>query len=150
MAEEIGVEGRGATYDSLGALRDVLQNHLLQMAALVAMEPAVDASADAFRDKKADVFRAMPAADPARCVRGQYDGYRGIPGVAPDSTTETFVAVRFDIENWRRAGGAVFLRAGQALAGRGTPVRGLFPGSARRAIVRGCRMTCAGSRTERM
>src|SRR5260221_3207578 len=109
MAEEIGVEGRGATYDSLGALRDVVQNHLLQMTALVAMEPAVDASADAFRDKKADVFRSMPAADPARCVRGQYDGYRGIPGVAPDSTTETFVAVRFDIENLRLGGGAFFV-----------------------------------------
>jgi glucose-6-phosphate 1-dehydrogenase len=71
MAEEIGVERRGATYDAIGALRDVVQNHLLQITALVAMEPAVDASADAFRDKKADVFCAMPDADPARCVRGQ-------------------------------------------------------------------------------
>ena len=135
MAEEIGIEGRGGTYDSLGALRDVVQNHLLQMTALVAMEPAVDASADAFRDKKADVFRAMPAADPARCVRGQYDGYRGIPGVAPDSTTETFVAVRFDIENWRWAGVPFFIRTGKALACRATEVRVFFRRPPRLAFV---------------
>jgi glucose-6-phosphate 1-dehydrogenase len=135
MAEEIAIEGRGATYDSLGALRDVVQNHLLQMTALVAMEPAVDASADAFRDKKADVFRSMPAADPARCVRGQYDGYRGIPGVAPDSTTETFVAVRFDIENWRWAGVPFFIRTGKALACRATEVRVFFRRPPRLAFV---------------
>src|SRR5258707_4817552 len=99
MAEEIGIEGRGTTYDSLGALRDVVQNHLLQMTALVAMEPPVGASADEFRDKKADAFRAMPDSDPARCVRGQYAGDRGGPAIAPDSTTETFVAVRFDLDD---------------------------------------------------
>jgi len=126
MAEEIGVEGRGATYDSVGALRDVVQNHLLQITSLVAMEPAVDATADALRDKKADVFCSMPDADPARCVRGQYDGYRGIPGVAPDSTTETYVAVRLAIENWRWAGVPFFIRTGKALACRATEVRVFF------------------------
>lgn len=135
MAEELGVEGRGATYDSAGALRDVVQNHLLQMAALVAMEPAVGASADCFRDKKIEVFCAMPDADPARCVRGQYDGYRGIPGVAPDSTTETFVAARFDIENWRWAGVPFFIRAGKALACRATEVRVVFRRPPRLAFV---------------
>jgi glucose-6-phosphate 1-dehydrogenase len=135
MAEEVGVEGRGATYDSVGALRDVVQNHLLQMTALVAMEPAVGASADCFRDKKVEVFCAMPDADPARCVRGQYDGYRGIPGVAPDSTTETFVAARFDIENWRWAGVPFFIRAGKALACRATEVRVVFRRPPRLAFV---------------
>jgi glucose-6-phosphate 1-dehydrogenase len=135
MAEEIGIEGRGGTYDCIGALRDVVQNHLLQIAALVAMEPAVGSSADAFRDKKADVFRAMPDADPARCVRGQYDGYRGIPGVAPDSTTETFVGVRFDIDNWRWAGVPFFIRTGKALACRATEVRVFFRRPPRLAFV---------------
>jgi glucose-6-phosphate 1-dehydrogenase len=135
MAELVGVEGRGATYDSVGALRDVVQNHLLQITALVAMEPAVGASADCFRDKKLEVFCAMPDADPARCVRGQYDGYRGIPGVASDSATETFVAARFDIENWRWAGVPFFIRAGKALACRATEVRVFFRRPPRLAFV---------------
>jgi len=135
MAEEIGVEGRGATYDAIGALRDVVQNHLLQMTALVAMEPPVGASADCFRDKKLEVFCAMPDADPARCVRGQYDGYRGIPGVAPESATETFVAARFDIENWRWAGVPFFIRAGKALACKATEVRVFFRRPPRLAFV---------------
>jgi glucose-6-phosphate 1-dehydrogenase len=135
MAEEIGVEGRGATYDSIGALRDVVQNHLLQITALVAMEPPVGSSADAFRDKKAEVFCAMPDADPERCVRGQYDGYRRIPGVAPDSTTETFVAARFDIDSWRWAGVPFFIRTGKALACKATEVRVFFRRPPRLAFV---------------
>jgi glucose-6-phosphate 1-dehydrogenase len=135
MAEQVGIEGRGATYDSLGALRDVVQNHLLQITALVAMEPSVGASADCFRDKKLEVFCAMPDADPARCVRGQYDGYRGIPGVAPGSTTETFVAARFDIDNWRWAGVPFFVRAGKALTCRATEVRVFFRRPPRLAFV---------------
>src|SRR6185312_10531298 len=85
MAEKAGVEGRGTTYDSLGTLRDVVQNHLLQMIGLIAMEPAAGASADELQDKKVEVFRAMPDAQPARCVRGQYEGYRQVPGVSPGS-----------------------------------------------------------------
>jgi glucose-6-phosphate 1-dehydrogenase len=135
MAEAIGIEGRGTTYDCLGALRDVVQNHLLQMTALVAMEPPVGASADEFQDKKVEVFRAMPDADPARCVRGQYDGYRGVPGVAPDSTTETFVAVRFDVDNWRWAGVPFFIRTGKVLACRATEVRVFFRRPPRLAFV---------------
>jgi glucose-6-phosphate 1-dehydrogenase len=135
MAEEAGIEGRGATYDSIGALRDVVQNHLLQMTALVAMEPPVGPSADCFRDKKVEVFCAMPDANSARCVRGQYDRYRGIPGVAPDSTTETFVAARFHIDNWRWAGVPFFIRAGKALACRATEVRVFFRRPPRLAFV---------------
>lgn len=123
MAEDFGVEDRGRFYDSVGTLRDVVQNHLLQVLALVAMEPPVGAGADDLRDKKAEVFRAMPAVDPKRCVRGQYEGYLDTPGVAKGSATETFVALHLEIDNWRWAGVPVFLRAGKALAERVTEVR---------------------------
>jgi glucose-6-phosphate 1-dehydrogenase len=135
MAEDFGVEGRGAVYDGLGALRDVVQNHLLQLTALIAMEPPVGASADELRDKKSEVFLAMRDADPARCVRGQYDGYREIAGVAADSTTETFVALRLDIDSWRWAGVPFFIRAGKALACRCTEVRVFFRRPPRLAFV---------------
>jgi glucose-6-phosphate 1-dehydrogenase len=123
MAESIGVEDRGDFYDPVGALRDVVQNHLLQVLALVCMEPPVGPGAEDVRDKKAEVFRAMPAADPAQYVRGQYDGYLQVPGVAKDSKTETFVALRLGIDSWRWAGVPVFIRAGKALATRVTEVR---------------------------
>jgi glucose-6-phosphate 1-dehydrogenase len=135
MAESIGVEGRGAVYDGLGALRDVVQNHALQMMALVAMEPAASAIGDELRAKKCDVFLAARSADTARCVRGQYDGYRHIAGVAPESDTETFVAVRLDIDNWRWHGVPFFIRAGKALACRGTEVRVFFRRPPRLAFV---------------
>ncbi|MFN2324031.1 MAG: glucose-6-phosphate dehydrogenase, partial [Trueperaceae bacterium] len=83
----------GAFYDEVGTLRDVVQNHLLQVLSLVAMEPPVDTSADALRDEKVKVFRAIPALDPERIVRGQYAGYRDEDGVAPDSEVETYVAL---------------------------------------------------------
>ena len=123
MAEDFGVEDRGKFYDAVGALRDVVQNHLLQVLALVAMEPPVGPGADDLNDKKAEVFRAMPALDPERCVRGQYRGYTDVPGVAKDSQTETFVALRTEIDNWRWAGVPIFLRAGKALPERVTEVR---------------------------
>jgi glucose-6-phosphate 1-dehydrogenase len=123
MAENFGVEDRGSFYDGVGALRDVVQNHLLQVLAGVAMEPPVGPSADDLNDKKADVLRAMPAIDPDRGVRGQYRGYTDIDGVAKDSATETFVALRVEIDNWRWAGVPIFLRAGKALAERVTEVR---------------------------
>lgn len=135
MAEKMGAEGRGATLDSIGTLRDVVQNHLLQMIGLMAMEPAAGASADELHDKKAEVFRAMPDALPARCVRGQYEGYRQVPGVAPDSLTETFVALRLDIDNWRWQGIPFFVRAGKALACKGTEVRVCFRRPPRLAFV---------------
>ncbi|BCO34755.1 glucose-6-phosphate dehydrogenase [Mycobacterium heckeshornense] len=123
MAEDFGVEERGKFYDAVGALRDVVQNHLLQVLALVAMEPPVGPSADDLNDKRVEVFRAMPALDPAHCVRGQYRGYRDVAGVAGDSTTETFVALRLEIDNWRWAGVPIFLRAGKALPEKVTEVR---------------------------
>lgn len=135
MAEALGVEGRGATFDSLGTVRDVVQNHLLQMIGLMAMEPAAGASADELQDKKVEVFRAMPDAQPARCVMGQYEGYRQVPGVAPDSATETFVALRLDIDNWRWQGIPFFVRAGKALACKGTEVRVCFRRPPRLAFV---------------
>jgi glucose-6-phosphate 1-dehydrogenase len=123
MAEDFGVEERGKFYDSVGTLRDVVQNHLLQVLALVAMEPPVGSSADDLNDKRAEVFRAMPALDPAQYVRGQYRGYTDIPGVDRNSKTETFVALRMEIDNWRWAGVPIFLRAGKALPEKVTEVR---------------------------
>lgn len=123
MAENFGVEDRGQFYDAVGALRDVVQNHLLQVLALVAMEPPVGPDADDLNDKRAEVFRAMPALDSAHYVRGQYTGYADIEGVADGSTTETFVALRLEIDNWRWAGVPIFLRAGKALPETVTEVR---------------------------
>jgi glucose-6-phosphate 1-dehydrogenase len=123
MAEDFGVEDRGKFYDPVGALRDVVQNHLLQVLALVAMEPPAGSAADELQDKKAELFKAIPAADPKHYVRGQYDGYLDIDGVAKGSTTETFTALRLEIDNWRWAGVPVFLRAGKKLQSRVTEVR---------------------------
>ena len=114
MAENFGVEDRGSFYDPVGCLRDVVQNHLLQTLALVAMEPpSAGADTDAIRDAKLDLFKAIPGADPNRYVRGQYEGYREIEGVDPKSNTETFVALRLDIQNWRWFGVPFFIRAGK-------------------------------------
>jgi glucose-6-phosphate 1-dehydrogenase len=123
MAEDFGVADRGRFYDAVGTLRDVVQNHLLQGLALVAMEPPVGPSADDLNDKKVDVFRAIPEADPDRYVRGQYAGYTDVDGVAKNSQTETFVALRLEIDNWRWAGVPIFLRAGKALPEKVTEVR---------------------------
>ncbi|MGH2720572.1 MAG: glucose-6-phosphate dehydrogenase [Actinomycetota bacterium] len=116
MAESFGVEGRGRFYEQVGALRDVVQNHLLQVVALLAMEPPVDADADALRDEAVKVLRAMCPLDPAWVVRGQYRGYRKEPNVAPDSEVETYVALRLEIDSWRWAGVPFFIRAGKAMA----------------------------------
>jgi glucose-6-phosphate 1-dehydrogenase len=121
MAEDFGVEDRGHFYDPVGALRDVVQNHLLQVLALVAMEPP-SGDEDAIPRRRVDVFRAMPAVDPATAVRGQYAGYREVEGVRPGSETETFVALRLEIENWRWAGVPILVRAGKALARTATEI----------------------------
>ena len=126
MAENFGVEDRGSFYDPVGALRDVVQNHLLQLIGLFAAEPPSVADADGLRDKRAEVFRAIPSIDPAHYVRGQYDGYRSIKGVQSDSQTETFVAVRLEIDNWRWAGVPFYIRAGKALPVRATEIRVIF------------------------
>jgi glucose-6-phosphate 1-dehydrogenase len=126
MAEDFGVADRGSFYDPVGALRDVVQNHLLQLIGLFAAEPPTIADADGLRDKRLEVFRAIPSADPAHYVRGQYDGYLSVPGVSPGSQTETFAALRLEIDNWRWAGVPFFIRAGKALAARATEMRIIF------------------------
>lgn len=123
MAEKIGVGERGSLYDRVGALRDVVQNHLLQVLALVTMDPPIGPGANDLRDKKAELLRAMPSADVRHYVRGQYAGYDQVPGVASGSETETFAAVRLDIDNWRWAGVPIFIRAGKNLPVRSTEVR---------------------------
>jgi glucose-6-phosphate 1-dehydrogenase len=126
MAEDFGVEDRGRFYDPVGALRDVVQNHLLQVMGLVACEPPSTAHADDLQDKRVEFFRTIPTADPDRYVRGQYDGYRDVPGVSSQSATETFAALRLDVENWRWSGVPFFIRAGKALPVRATEVRIVF------------------------
>lgn len=116
MAESFGVEGRGAFYDRIGTVRDVVQNHLLQLVALLAMEPPVSADPGALRDEKVKVLRATRAVNPTDLVRGQYGGYRDEAGVAAGSVTETFAALRLEIDSWRWAGVPFYLRAGKSLA----------------------------------
>ena len=115
MSETIGVEGRGSFYDGVGAIRDVLQNHLLQVVALLAMEPPAGSDSQFLQDEKAKVLSAMRAIDPRQVVRGQYVGYRDEPGVETDSTVETYVAARLEIDSWRWAGVPWFVRVGKGL-----------------------------------
>jgi glucose-6-phosphate 1-dehydrogenase len=115
MAEDFGVQGRGKFYDEVGALRDVVQNHLLEIVALLAMEPPSAATAEALHDEKVKVFRQIDTLDVATTVRGQYRGYSDEDGVRGGSDTETFVATRFHIESWRWAGVPWLIRAGKHL-----------------------------------
>jgi glucose-6-phosphate 1-dehydrogenase len=115
MAESFGVQGRGAYYDEAGAIRDVVQNHLLQVMALIIMEPPFAADPDAVRDQKSLALKAMRPLTPRDVVRGQFRGYRLEPGVTPDSAVETFAAMRVHVENWRWAGVPIFVRAGKCL-----------------------------------
>jgi len=121
MAEDFGVDERGGFYDRVGAMRDVVQNHLLQVLALVTMEPPSGGD-DAIARRRLDVFRAMPAVDPDRAIRGQYRGFRNVEGVARNSETETYVALELEIENWRWAGVPILIRAGKCLPGTATEV----------------------------
>ena len=116
MAESFGVEGRGSFYDSVGAIRDVVQNHLLQVIAILAMEPPVGADPDHLRDEKAKVLTAMRPIDCDELVRGQYEGYLAEPGVSKGSNVETYAAMRLEIDSWRWAGVPFYVRAGKALA----------------------------------
>jgi glucose-6-phosphate 1-dehydrogenase len=116
MAEAFGVETRGRFYEEAGAIRDVIQNHLLQVVAVLAMEPPVAAHPDSVRDEKVKVFRAARPLSPRDLVRGQYRGYRKEPGVAPDSTVETYAALRLQIDSWRWEGVPFFIRAGKRMA----------------------------------
>lgn len=116
MAEEFGVEGRGKFYDSVGALKDVVQNHLLQIVAFLAMEPPAGPDARSLRDEKVKVFRQVAALRPDQLVRGQYEGYRAEEGVAEGSDTETFAAARFEIDSWRWAGVPWLVRTGKCMS----------------------------------
>jgi glucose-6-phosphate 1-dehydrogenase len=136
MAESFGVGSRGKFYEEVGAIRDVVQNHLLQVVAHLAMEPPVNADADALLAEKAQVFKAIRTARAADLVRGQYRGYRDEAGVAADSKVETYAALRLDIDSWRWAGVPFYLRAGkrvdttatEVLAVLKAPPHRIFPG----------------------
>jgi glucose-6-phosphate 1-dehydrogenase len=115
MAENFGVQGRGRFYDETGAIRDVIQNHMLQVVGFLAMEPPARTYSEAIRDEQVQVFRSIPPLKPEDLVRGQFRGYRQEPGVAPDSKVETFGAVRLQIDSWRWEGVPFFIRAGKNL-----------------------------------
>jgi len=126
MAEAVGVEDRGHFYDPVGALRDVVVNHLLQLMAAAAQEPPAAADAATLKDATYAILRSTADADPERYVRGQYAGYREIAGVARRSSTETYAALRLEIENWRRAGVPFFIRTGKRMPVTQTEVRLVF------------------------
>ena len=126
LGEDFDVADRGNFYDPVGALRDVVQNHLLQVLSYVAMEPPTGRGLDVINSRKRDVFMAMAEADPSTYVRGQYRGYLDVAGVAHDSQTETYCALRLEIDNWRWSGVPFFIRAGKALPVTVTEVRVVF------------------------
>jgi glucose-6-phosphate 1-dehydrogenase len=122
MAENFGVQGRGAFYEEAGAIRDVLQNHLLQVLACLAMDPPAGDMKDSIRDEKSRILNAVRSLTPADVVRGQFKGYRQEKGVAPDSGVETFAAVRLFIDTWRWAGVPFYIRAGKSMPVTATEV----------------------------
>jgi glucose-6-phosphate 1-dehydrogenase len=137
IAEDFGVDDRGRFYDAVGAMRDVIQNHALQVLALVGMGPPTGNHPDSIRDKKLEFFKAMRAADPKHYVRGQYEGYREVKDVAPDSTTETFAAVELEVDNWRWSGVPFFIRAGKCMPAKASEVTVVFKRPPRLGIGRG-------------
>ena len=126
MAESFGIDGRGHFYDPVGALRDVVVNHLMQVLAAAAMEPPSRGDPLTLKEAQVALFRAVAEADPAQYVRGQYDGYLDVEGVAAGSTTETYAALRLEIENWRWAGVPFFIRTGKRLPVTQTELRLVF------------------------
>jgi glucose-6-phosphate 1-dehydrogenase len=126
LAEKFGVQDRGHFYDPVGALRDVVVNHLFQLLGAAAMEPPSGSDPGTLKDAKQAVFRAMSDAKPEAYVRGQYVGYREIDGVAKDSDTETYAALRVEVENWRWEGVPFFIRTGKRLAATQTELRLVF------------------------
>ncbi len=126
IAENFGVDDRGRFYDAVGAMRDVIQNHALQVLALVGMGPPTGNHHDSIRDKKLEFFKATRTADPKRYVRGQYKGFREVKDVAPDSTTETFAAVELEVDNWRWSGVPFFIRAGKCMPVKASEVSVVF------------------------
>jgi glucose-6-phosphate 1-dehydrogenase len=126
MAESFGVEDRGHFYDPVGALRDVVVNHLFQLLAAAAMEPPAGSDPETLKDFKLAVFRGMADGEPSRYVRGQYDGYQAIDGVAKGSRTETYAAMRLEVDNWRWAGVPFLIRTGKRLPVTQTEIRLVF------------------------
>jgi glucose-6-phosphate 1-dehydrogenase len=126
MAEDFGVEDRGHFYDPVGALRDVVVNHLMQVVAATVMEAPAGGDPETIKGAQVAAFRAITTADPAHYVRGQYDGYRSIEGVADDSSTETYCALRLEVENWRWSGVPFFIRTGKRLPTTQTELRLVF------------------------
>ncbi|GIH98182.1 glucose-6-phosphate dehydrogenase [Planobispora takensis] len=126
MAESFGVDDRGHFYDPVGAVRDVIVNHLMQVVAAGAMEAPAGGRSDTIKDAQLALWRAVGDADPAHTVRGQYDGYRNVPGVAADSSTETYAALRLEIDNWRWSGVPFFIRAGKHMPTTETEFRLIF------------------------
>jgi glucose-6-phosphate 1-dehydrogenase len=126
IAEDFGVDDRGRFYDAVGAMRDVIQNHALQVLALVGMGPPTGNHHDSVRDKKLEFFKATRTADPKRYVRGQYKGFLDVRDVAPDSTTETFAAVELAVDNWRWSGVPFFIRAGKCMPAKSSEVTVVF------------------------
>jgi glucose-6-phosphate 1-dehydrogenase len=122
MAEAFGVSGRGKFYEETGIIRDVIQNHLLQVIGFLTMEPPTSAYTEAIRDEQAKVLRSIPPLDPSQLVLGQFDGYRAEAGVAPDSTVPTYAALQLRVDSWRWAGVPIFVRAGKHLARSATEV----------------------------
>src|SRR5579863_4196214 len=122
MAEKFGVEGRGKFYEEAGAIRDVIQNHMLQVVAFLSMEPPTTMYVDSVRDEQVKIFRTIPPLSPANIVRGQFDGYRNEPGVSPHSDVETFAALRLEVDSWRWAGVPFLIRAGKCLPVTATEV----------------------------
>ncbi len=122
MAEKFGIEGRGKFYDDTGAIRDVVENHMLQVVAFLAMEAPTGLYCDSIRDEQVKVFRTIPPLDPKHLVRGQFKGYKNEEGVARDSAVETFAAVRLEIRSWRWSGVPFLIRAGKCLPVTATEV----------------------------
>jgi glucose-6-phosphate 1-dehydrogenase len=115
MAENFGVQGRGAFYEQVGTIRDVIQNHLFQVLANLAMEPPIRTDSESIRDEKVKVLKAIPPLAPKDVVRGQFKGYRNEPGVAPNSSVETFAAIKLEVDSWRWRGVPFYIRAGKNL-----------------------------------
>jgi glucose-6-phosphate 1-dehydrogenase len=137
IAENFGVEERGRFYDAVGAMRDVIQNHALQVLGIVGMEPPTGNDPDSVRDKKLEFFKAMRAADPKNYVRGQYEGFLDVKDVAADSQTETFAAVELEVDNWRWSGVPFFVRAGKCLPEKVSEVSVFFKRPPRLGVGKG-------------
>ena len=139
MAEDFGVQDRGQFYDETGALRDVVQNHMLQVLAHLTMDPPTGEEHEALRDQKSTLLKAVRPLEVSDMVRGQYVGYQSVPGVRAGSTVETFVALKLFIESWRWAGVPVFIRAGKMLPVTATEIMVQFKRPPERRLTSWCR-----------